>query len=270
MKPFDKQNTEWSARPQLTLVGAGPGDPDLITLKGIKALESADVVLYDALVSEQLLDYCRPEAKKIFVGKRAAYHHYQQHVINRMIVENAVRYGHVVRLKGGDPYVFGRGHEELEYAEKHGVSVAIVPGVTSAISVPALSGIPLTKRGVNESFWVLTGTTKSGKISADIVHASRSSATSIILMGVKKLPEIAKIYTQNGKAETPVAMIQNGSRPDQLMIVGKVKNIVSLARKSGIGSPAIIVIGETVALAKERWKKQVEVLANGFETASDG
>ncbi|MEP4091636.1 uroporphyrinogen-III C-methyltransferase [Reichenbachiella sp.] len=238
--------------PKLTLVGAGPGDPDLITLKGIKALKAADVVLYDALANEELLDFCLPHVKKVFVGKRAGLHHYQQHVINQMIVDHAIKYGHVVRLKGGDPYVFGRGHEELEYAEKHGLLVDLVPGVTSAISVPALNQIPLTRRGINESFWVMTGTTKSGQLSADIQHAAKSSATSVILMGVKKLPEILDIYSKNGKSETPAAIIQNGSRADEKMVIGTVSNLQALTLKNNIGSPAIIVIGETVALGKEK------------------
>ncbi|MEO9849551.1 MAG: uroporphyrinogen-III C-methyltransferase [Reichenbachiella sp.] len=238
--------------PKLTLVGAGPGDPDLITLKGIKALKTADVVLYDALANEELLDFCLPHTKKVFVGKRAGLHHYQQHVINQMIVDHAIKHGHVVRLKGGDPYVFGRGHEELEYAEKHGLLVDLVPGVTSAISVPALNQIPLTRRGINESFWVMTGTTKSGQLSADIQHAAKSSATSVILMGVKKLPEILDIYAKNGKSETPAAIIQNGSRADEKMVIGTVSNLQALTLKNNIGSPAIIVIGETVALGKEK------------------
>lgn len=238
--------------PKLTLVGAGPGDPDLITVKGIKALKAADVVLYDALANEELLDFCSPDTKKVFVGKRAGLHHYQQHVINQMIVDHAIKYGHVVRLKGGDPYVFGRGHEELEYAEKHGLIVELVPGVTSAISVPALNQIPLTRRGINESFWVMTGTTKSGQLSIDIQHAAQSTATSVILMGVKKLPEILAIYSANGKAETPAAIIQNGSRPDEKIVIGNVSNLQELALENNIGSPAIIVIGETVALGKEK------------------
>lgn len=238
--------------PRLTLVGAGPGDPDLITIKGIKALKAADVVLYDALANEELLDFCLPGTKKVFVGKRAGLHHYQQHVINQMIVDLAIKHGHVVRLKGGDPYVFGRGHEELQYAEKHGLLVDLVPGVTSAISVPALSQIPLTRRGINESFWVMTGTTKSGQLSADIQHAAKSSATSVILMGVKKLPEILDIYAKSGKSETPAAVIQNGSRPDEKMVIGTVSNLQELTIKNNIGSPAIIVIGETVALGKEK------------------
>ncbi|WP_420580355.1 uroporphyrinogen-III C-methyltransferase [Reichenbachiella sp.] len=238
--------------PKLTLVGAGPGDPDLITLKGIKALKAADVVLYDALANEELLDFCAPDTKKVFVGKRAGLHHYQQHVINQMIVDHAIKYGHVVRLKGGDPYVFGRGHEELEYAEKHGLVVDLVPGVTSAISVPALNQIPLTRRGINESFWVMTGTTRSGQLSSDIEHAAKSSVTSVILMGVKKLPEILAIYSASGKAETPAAIIQNGSRPDEKIVIGNVSNLQELALENNIGSPAIIVIGETVALGKEK------------------
>jgi uroporphyrin-III C-methyltransferase len=246
--------------PKLTLVGAGPGDPDLITLKGIKALKSANVVLYDALASEELLEYCSSDVIKVFVGKRAGLHHYQQHVINQMIVNHALKSGHVVRLKGGDPYVFGRGHEELVFAQKYGLEVALVPGISSSISVPALSQIPLTKRGINESFWVLTATTKSGRLSKDIVHASRSSATSVILMGVKKLPEIMAIYASNGKSKTPAAIIQNGSLPDQKTVIGTVSNLEELASEHGIGSPAIILIGETVALGQSYLNQTVEKL----------
>ncbi|MEP1779203.1 SAM-dependent methyltransferase, partial [Reichenbachiella sp.] len=137
-------------------------------------------------------------------------------------------------------------------AEKHGLLVDLVPGVTSAISVPALNQIPLTRRGINESFWVMTGTTKSGQLSADIQHAAKSSATSVILMGVKKLPEILDIYSKNGKSETPAAIIQNGSRADEKMVIGTVSNLQALTLKNNIGSPAIIVIGETVALGKEK------------------
>lgn len=252
--------------PRLTLVGAGPGDPELITLKGVRALESADVVLYDALANEDFLDYCRPDCKKIFVGKRAGYHHYQQHVINRMIVDHAIESGHVVRLKGGDPYVFGRGHEELEFAEKNGVHVDVVPGVTSAVSVPALSGIPLTKRGTNESFWVLTGTTKSGKLSDDIQHAAKSTATAVILMGVKKLPEIVKVFSESGKEQTPAAVIQNGSTTEERLVVGKVSDIVRKVEDEGIGAPAIIVVGETVALAKEKILVRVDELVKGYQS----
>ena len=242
--------------PKLTLVGAGPGDPELITLKGVKALEAADVVLYDALANDELLEYCRPEAIKVFVGKRAGLHHYQQHVINQMIVDHALQYGHVVRLKGGDPYIFGRGHEELEYTEKHGIEVVLVPGISSSIAVPSLSQIPLTRRGINESFWVMTGTTRNGRLSEDIELASKSNATSVILMGMKKLDQILAIYAANGKANIPAAIIQNGSRPDEKIVIGTVNDLEQLAIENEMAAPAIIVIGETVSLGIDKLNRE--------------
>jgi uroporphyrin-III C-methyltransferase len=158
--------------PKVTLVGAGPGDPELITLKGINAIKSADIVLYDALVSEEILGLIPQGIPSLCVGKRAGAHSYTQDEINELIVEVAYLYGHVVRLKGGDPFVFGRGSEEIAYAESHGVSTCVVPGISSALAVPASLNIPVTARGISESFWVVTGTTKSGDISRDIALAA--------------------------------------------------------------------------------------------------
>ena len=248
------------SKAKLTLVGAGPGDPGLFTLKGVEVLKQADVVLYDALANEELLAYCKEDCIKLFVGKRAGEHAYQQEKINQMIVDHAKASGHVVRLKGGDPYVFGRGHEELEFAEMHGIEVDLVPGVTSAISVPALNQIPLTRRGINDSFWVMTAVRTDHTLSQDIGLAAQSQATSVILMGVKKLPEIVEIYKAHGKENTPAAVIMNGSKPEQKIVIGKVYNINDLVVENKIGSPSIIVIGETVALGEEKLKKQIDTL----------
>lgn len=232
--------------PKLTLVGAGPGDPELITAKGIKALASADVVLYDALANEELLSYCPAHTVKVFVGKRANMHSHIQNEINRLIVEYAFSHGHVVRLKGGDPFVFGRGFEEMEYAESFGIETAIVPGVSSAFAVPVLQRIPLTSRNVSDSFWVLTGTTKEGELSKDLQLAAKSNATVIILMGTRKLKEITELFIKNNKGNTPVAIVQNGSLPTQKVAVGTVFSILQIAEKEKVGSPAIIVIGDVV------------------------
>lgn len=248
------------SKPKLTLVGAGPGDPELITLKGVRALENADVVLYDALANEAFLDYCKNGVIKIFVGKRAGEHEYQQERINELIVENAQAYGHVVRLKGGDPYVFGRGHEELEYAEKHGIPVVLVPGITSAVSVAALNQIPLTRRGINDSFWVMTAVRSDGELSQDIGLAAQSKATSVILMGIKKLPAILDMYKSHGKTDTPAAVIMNGSKPNQKMVIGTVDNLDKLVKEKNISAPAIILIGETVALGEAKLKKELDQL----------
>lgn len=234
--------------PKLTLVGAGPGDPELITLKGIKAIREAQVILYDALANAILLDYAQPDALKIYVGKRKDHASYTQPQINKLIVHYAVHFGHVVRLKGGDPFVFGRGYEEIEYARKRGIEVALVPGISSAIAVPELQQIPLTFRGKNESFWVTTATLAGGALSKDLELAARSSATVIVLMGLHKLAEIAALYSSLGKSGMPVAVVQNGSLPTEKIVTGTMETIVEKAALEEIGSPALILIGEVVSL----------------------
>lgn len=232
--------------PKLTVVGAGPGDPELITLKAINVLRSADVVLYDALINKELLNYTLPKAELIFVGKRKGCYTYQQEQINELIVSRAHSYGHVVRLKGGDPFIFGRGAEEMEYAAQFGVKTEVVPGISSSLAVPAYQNIPLTKRGSSESFWVITGTTKEHKLSNDVALAAQSTATVVILMGMGKLPEIVKLFQQEGKNELPVAIIQNGTTPQEKVGVGTVDNILNIVEEKQLSNPAIIVLGEVV------------------------
>ncbi|GAA4313113.1 uroporphyrinogen-III C-methyltransferase [Compostibacter hankyongensis] len=234
--------------PRLTLVGAGPGDPDLITLKGLKALREARVVLYDALIHPALLKEVSASALKRFVGKRAGLHTYSQDEINEMIVRYALAYGHVVRLKGGDPFVFGRGYEEIAYAESFNIETDVVPGISSAIALPELNKIPLTTRGVNESFWVLTGTNSEGKVSADVYQAAKTNATVVILMGLRKLGEIVEIFREAGKAELPVGIIANGSLPEEQFVLGKISDITEKAKQIPAKSPATLVIGEAVSL----------------------
>jgi uroporphyrin-III C-methyltransferase len=242
--------------PQVTLVGAGPGDVDLLTIKGAKALAAADLVLYDALINPELLNLV-PEGKpRVFVGKRSGKHEFPQEEINALIVKYAWQYGHVVRLKGGDPFVFGRGYEEIMYAAQHGVATTVIPGISSAVAVPALQNIPLTSRGVSESFWVITGATKHGEISADIALAAQSSATVIILMGMKNLADITQVFKVLGKNTTPVAIIQNGTLPHQRLVTGTIDTICQIATDHNITSPAIIVIGEVVNLHFDNNLKQ--------------
>lgn len=231
--------------PKLTVVGAGPGDAELITLKAIKALESANVVLYDALVNEELLLYAA-YARCIFVGKRLGCHAYSQDQINELIVSQAQRFGHVVRLKGGDPFVFGRGSEEIAFAKQFGIETAIVPGISSALGVPASNGISLTQRGISESFWVITGTTSDHKLSKDVALASQSSATVVILMGMHKLDEIISIYQKNRTDNLPIAIIQNGTKTNEIKVVGNINTISEIIKQKHISSPAIIIIGEVV------------------------
>lgn len=235
--------------PKLTVIGAGPGDPDLISLKAIKAIESADVILYDALINVDLLKYASPTKEVIFVGKRKGCYAYQQEQINELIVQRAKSFGHVVRLKGGDPFVFGRGAEEIDYAKSKNLKVDVIPGMSSALAVPTNQGIPLTKRGVSESFWVITGTTKNHEISSDIALAVKSSATIVILMGMSKLSEIVQLFSNENKHDLPIAIIQNGTYANEKIGVGTIGSIQDVVAEHGLSSPAIIVIGEVV---KER------------------
>lgn len=230
---------------KLTVVGAGPGDVELITLKAIKALESADAVLYDALVNPELLKYC-VKADLLYVGKRKGCYAYQQEQINELIVQYGKTHGHVVRLKGGDPFIFGRGSEEMEFAVSKGMDVAMVPGLSSSVSVPAMQNIPVTKRGYSESFWVITATTKEHKLSQDVFTAAKSNATVVILMGMHKLNQITKAFANEGKSETPVAIIQNGTRETEKVAIATIGTIEEEVKRNKLASPAIIVIGEVV------------------------
>lgn len=239
----------------LSLVGAGPGDPELITLKAIKTLREADVILYDALACDALLQYARPGALCLSVGKRAGHHAVPQTEINRLIVHYALSHGHVVRLKGGDPFIFGRAEEEIRAAREAGIAVRNIPGITSAIAAPSSQGIPLTARGFHESCWITTGTTRSGTISADITLAAQSTATVVILMGMCRIREIMDIFRANGKSATPAAVIQSATTSEERCITGSVNNIADAAEEAGLGSPAVIIIGETVRLHPSLWKE---------------
>lgn len=236
-----------NTHPKLTVVGAGPGDSDLITLKAIKALKSADVVLYDALVNIDLLDYTKTNTEHIFVGKRRGCYKYHQDQINELIVSRAKSNGHVVRLKGGDPFIFGRGAEEMEYAASFGLKTVVVPGISSSLAVPAYQNIPLTKRGSSESFWIITGTTKQHKLSEDVALAAQSNATVVILMGMAKLPEIVNLFKAQGKNKLPVAIIQDGTTKKEKIGIGSVDTIEGIVSKNQLSNPAIIVLGEVVS-----------------------
>jgi uroporphyrin-III C-methyltransferase len=235
------------SQPILYIVGAGPGDPELITVKGLKAIRQGDVILYDALVNPALLKEVKPGCKLVYVGKRKGKKEFSQEEINQLIVFYATRYSTVVRLKGGDPYVFGRGHEELEYATRHGVQGEVISGISSALAAPAAAGIPLTKRGINESFWVITGTLSHGGLSNDIALAAQSSATVVILMGMTHLPAITHIFQHARSADEPIAVIQQATCAEQKIAIGTASTIMELVMKKEISSPAVIVIGNVVS-----------------------
>ena len=234
---------------KITLVGAGPGHPDLITRAGLRALATADVVLYDALSADELLEETPAHCRRIFVGKRAGCHYRRQEEINQLLVDCAREYGHVVRLKGGDPFVFGRGQEERAFAEAHGIPVTVVPGVSSCIAVPELQGVAVTSRGYADSFWVVTAHTRNGGLSEDLFLAARSKATVVVLMGTRKLEEICALFDAEGRGDLPAMLIRNGSRPDERSVVATVNELGSRVRAQ-MGDetgPGILVFGRAVS-----------------------
>lgn len=249
-------------QPKVSLVGAGPGSVDLITIRGLRTLRCADVVLYDALVSKELLKEASPQALKIYVGKRGGQHSKTQEEINQLLVEYAYSHGHVIRLKGGDPFVFGRASEEIDYVASFGISVDVVPGISSAIAVPSSQGIPVTKRGSSSSFWVITATKKNEAFSKDLVHAARSSATMVILMGVRKIKEIAHEIRQYRSGFTPLALIQNGTLQDESCHTCTLNNIDSIYDAVDVSKPGIIVVGDVVSEHPSFFGEEVQRLLN--------
>ena len=245
--------------PRVTIVGAGPGDPDLLTLRGLRAIQSADVILYDALVSEEILDFAKSSTLKIFVGKRCGIRSLKQPDINSLITSQAKLNKRVVRLKGGDPFIFGRGWEELSHIVSHGIEVDVVPGISSATALSALQGIPLTNRGTSESFWVLTGTTKEHKLSNDIRLAVQSTATLVILMATRKLSIIEKILIDEGKGSLPFMIVQNGSTPQERVVTGVASNLSKATESMVIGDPGILIIGDVVQLKTTIEEKKFNV-----------
>ncbi|WP_416868218.1 MAG: uroporphyrinogen-III C-methyltransferase [Imperialibacter sp.] len=243
--------------PKLILVGAGPGDIELITVKATKALQSADVVLYDALANEALLTEYAPNAQHVFVGKRKGLHHVQQYYINKMIVRYARKYGTVVRLKGGDPFVFGRGFEEMEYVMKHGVETSYVPGISSAFAVAPLAGIPLSVRGVNAGITIVTATASDGSLTEELGWAVAGKGTVIILMGVSKLNEIAQLVSTNRGHSEVMAVISKGSQQDERKLFAPAWSIYKESMVQGIETPAIIVVGKVVASALQLIESQL-------------
>lgn len=249
--------------PKVTLVGAGPGDKELITLKGMKAIEQADYILYDALVNPEILEYAQKKTPRLYVGKRFNNHAYSQDVINQLLVDKALEYGHVVRLKGGDSFVFGRGSEEIDYIESCNIQTEIIPGISSALAVPALQGIPLTKRKVNESFWVITGTTSNGEISKDITLGAQSSATLVILMGLRNFSLIIAEIRKFRHKHTPFAIIQNGSLPNETITIETINDYKNVIDKIDYTSPGIIVIGDVVAEHSAFLDEEIQRVLNG-------
>ena len=231
------------------IVGGGPGDPGLITVKGLECLRRADVVLYDRLVAQELLTEAPAYAEVIDVGKEPGRHRRSQDEINTLLIEKALDGKIVVRLKGGDPFVFGRGGEECRALVAAGIPYEVVPGVSSAIAVPAYAGIPVTQRGVTTTFTVVAGHTGGANSDIDWEAVARMG-TIVFLMGVEHLPEIVEQLIAHGRgADTPAALIREGTTQNQLVITGRLEDIVEKTR--GIHPPAVLVVGEVVRLHEQ-------------------
>ncbi|HOV80198.1 MAG TPA: uroporphyrinogen-III C-methyltransferase [Bacillota bacterium] len=233
------------------LVGAGPGDPKLITVKGLECIKKADVIIYDRLSGRGLLAFARPDAEKVYVGKSPDFHALKQNEINWLLVEKARSGKIVTRLKGGDPFVFGRGGEEAEALVKAGIRFEVVPGVTSAVAVPAYAGIPVTHRDFTSTLAIITGNEDPEKEDSSIAwdKISTGAGTLVFLMGMSNLKMITVKLVENGRSpKTPVALIRWGTRPEQQTLVGTLADIGDKAAKAGFKNPAIILVGEVVNL----------------------
>lgn len=229
------------------LVGAGCGDYDLISLRGKSLLEQCDVVVYDSLIDNRLLDFAPENSEKICVGKRSGKHSETQDNINNILVEKAKEGKNVVRLKGGDPFVFGRGGEEILSLQENNIEYGIVPGISSSIAVPELAGIPVTHREISRSFHIITGHTAENVLPENMSEYAKLDGTLVFLMGFKKLKDISDGLIKNGKDEnTPAAVISNGACAGQKILRSTLKNIAQDAMKANLATPAIIVIGEVV------------------------
>lgn len=231
------------------IMGAGPGDLELLTLKGKRAIEEADCVVYDRLINPRILDFAKKDAEMIYLGKGNTEGGVIQDEINRTIVTKALEGKIVARVKGGDPFVFGRGGEEIQSLFDNGISFEVIPGITSSISVPAYAGIPVTHRGVARSFHVFTGHTMEDGTWHNFEAIAKLEGTLVFLMGIKTLPIIVSDLVKNGKdPKTPVAIIEKGATADQRVTVGTLENIIEKAKERKIVPPAITIIGEVVNL----------------------
>lgn len=238
-----------AAQGEVYLVGAGPGDPDLLTLRALRLMHKADIVLYDRLVSQEILLKLRPDAEKIYVGKQSADHAVPQETINQMLVRLAQEGNKVLRLKGGDPFIFGRGGEELESLAEAGVSFQIVPGITAASGCGSYAGIPLTHRDYSQSVRFLTGHTKDGRVPLEWEQLVKEQQTLVFYMGLAGLPSICEQLLLHGMSEDmPVAVVQQGTTQTQKVAVSSLSTIARVTAEEEIKAPTIIIIGEVVNL----------------------
>ncbi|MFT6529234.1 MAG: uroporphyrin-III C-methyltransferase/precorrin-2 dehydrogenase/sirohydrochlorin ferrochelatase [Psychrosphaera sp.] len=257
-----------SVNTRVYLVGGGPGDPDLLTIKALRVIQAADVIVYDYLITDEILTLCRTDAEYISVGKKAGNHTLPQDQINQLLVDLANQGKVVCRLKGGDPYIYGRGGEEAQLLSKHNIPYQVVPGITAAAACSAAVGIPLTHRDYAQSLQFVTGhLKKSTDVNAESDTNWQSLAstnqTLVIYMGIIQSPEIKHQLIKHGRAATtPVAIIEKGTRPDQRVVIGTLATLDELVQSHKIGSPALIIVGEVVNLYSELNGQDVNNQAN--------
>jgi uroporphyrin-III C-methyltransferase/precorrin-2 dehydrogenase/sirohydrochlorin ferrochelatase len=239
-----------TATGSVVLVGAGPGDPGLLTLRGLRALNEADVILHDRLVSAEVLELARRDAERVEVGKQAGNHHATQDEIHALLLRHARAGRRVVRLKGGDPFVFGRGGEELEFLRAHGIRYEVVPGITAAVACAAHAGVPLTHRDHAQSVRFVTAHCQSSHDRLDWAALAQERQTLAVYMGVAELGSLQARLIAHGRApSTPFALVENGSRTDQRVITGSLANLAERAAFHAVRSPALLILGEVAALA---------------------
>lgn len=236
---------------QVALIGAGPGDPELLTLKGLRLLQEADVVLYDNLVNRQILEYARRDAEHVYVGKKRSFHGIRQEGINALLVEHALAGRNVVRLKGGDPFIFGRGGEEIATLAEHGIDCVVVPGITAGLGAASYAGIPLTHRDVSQSVRFVTGHRQDGLVNLDWPELARPDQTLVVYMGLPGLAEILTQLVAHGlAADTPAALVEKATLPEQRVIVGTVSDLAARAEAAAVAGPSTTIIGHVVALRR--------------------
>ena len=246
------ERDDWSGPGRVSLVGAGPGEPELLTLRALSRLQAADVIVHDGLVDARILDYARRDAELFDVAKRPGTGGVGQGDIHAILLEHARAGARVVRLKGGDPMVFGRGGEELAFLRAHGIDYEVVPGVTAASACAAYAGLPLTQRGMAQSVRLVTAHCARSIDRLDWAALAADHQTLAFYMSVGQLEHIeTKLIKQGRSPQTPIALVENGTRPDQRVVVGKLQDLATLARCHGISSPAMLFIGEVAVLARE-------------------
>jgi uroporphyrin-III C-methyltransferase len=244
------QNTEKKIykvfKKKLYLIGAGSGDPELITLKAINALKKCDILLYDMLADKSLIEYAPAHCQKIFVGKKKGEHSMAQNMINELIISSFNEHKIIGRLKGGDPMVFGRAHEEIEIAQKHGIEVEVIPGISSYSALASKFLLPITKRETSHGFLVITATDYKTKLVENMEEMGKLNITLIIFMGVHLINEIVDLLKKIRPIDTPVGIFQSIGLPEEKVVVGSLENIIALKEAHKMGSPSLIVVGQVV------------------------